>query len=88
MKKLSLNPKQKSESDPAPRRKLRPLRGLMPFLKPYTRTISLALVALLIAAGATLAMPVAVRHVIDSGISADQAVSLIVTFSPCSRWPV
>jgi len=76
MQKLSLNPKQKSESDPAPRRKLRPLRGLMPFLKPYTRTISLALVALLIAAGATLAVPVALRHVIDSGIFADQAGSI------------
>jgi ATP-binding cassette subfamily B protein len=76
MQKLSLNPKQKSESEPVPRRKLRPLRGLMPFLKPYTRTISLALVALLIAAGTTLAMPVAVRHVIDSGISADQAGSI------------
>jgi ATP-binding cassette subfamily B protein len=70
------NPKQKSESDPAPRRKLRPLRGLMPFLKPYTLAISLALVALLVAAGATLAMPVAVRHVIDLGISADQAGSI------------
>jgi ATP-binding cassette subfamily B protein len=76
MQKLSLNPKQKSESDPAPRRKLRPLRGLMPFLKPYTRTMSLALVALLIAAGATLAVPVALRHVIDSGIFADQAGSI------------
>ena len=76
MQKLSPNPKQKSESDPAPRRKLRPLRGLMPFVKPYTRTIGLTLVALLIAAGATLAMPVAVRHVIDSGISADQAGSI------------
>ena len=51
MQKLSLNPKQKSESDTAPRLKLRPLRGLMPFLKPYIRTMSLALVALLIAAG-------------------------------------
>jgi ATP-binding cassette subfamily B protein len=76
MQKLSLNPKQKSEPDPAPRRKLRPLRGLMPFLKPYTRTMSLALVALLIAAGATLAVPVALRHVIDSGIFADQAGSI------------
>ncbi len=76
MQKLSPNQKQKSESDPAPRRKLRPLRGLMPFVKPYTRTIGLILVALLIAAGATLAMPVAVRHVIDSGISADQAGSI------------
>jgi ATP-binding cassette subfamily B protein len=48
----------------------------MPFLKPYTRTIGLTLVALLIAAGATLAMPVALRHVIDSGIFADQAASI------------
>ena len=78
---MSLNPanntpQQNSEPDPAPRRKLRPLRGLMPFLRPYTRTISLSLLALLIAAGATLAMPVAIRHVIDSGILAEQAGSI------------
>lgn len=53
-------------------RDLRPLRGLLPFLQPYTARILLALGALLIAAGATLAMPVAVRQVIDLGLSSEQ----------------
>lgn len=53
-------------------RDLRPLRGLVPFLQPYRIRILLALGALLIAAGATLAMPVAVRHVIDMGLSSDE----------------
>ena len=55
---------------------LRPLRGLVPFLRPYTRTIALALAALLLAAGATLSMPVAVRYVIDSGIAAEGTASI------------
>jgi len=55
---------------------LQPLRGLLPFLRPYTRTILLALAALLLAAGATLAMPVAVRYVIDAGITADATASI------------
>ncbi|MCB1804119.1 MAG: ABC transporter, partial [Candidatus Competibacteraceae bacterium] len=55
---------------------LRPLRGLLPFLKPYTRTIILALAALLLAAAATLSMPVAVRFVIDSGIAAQGTDSI------------
>ena len=56
--------------------RLRPLRGLLPFLRPYVRTIALALIALLLAAGATLSMPVAVRYVIDSGIAAEGATSI------------
>ncbi len=56
--------------------KLRPLRALVPFLRPYGRIVLLALVALLIAAGATLSLPVAVRHVIDGGFSSDSAQAL------------
>lgn len=51
-------------------RRLRPLRGLLPFLAPYEPVILLALVALLAAAASTLAMPIAVRYVIDAGIGA------------------
>ncbi len=56
-------------------RRLRPLRGLLPFLVPYRRTIVLAIGALLAAAAATLAMPLAMRQVIDAGlggVAADQ----------------
>ena len=50
-------------------RRLRPLAKLLPYLMPYKRMIVAALCALLAAATATLAMPIAVRHVIDAGLS-------------------
>ncbi|MFN4143929.1 ABC transporter transmembrane domain-containing protein [Aestuariivirga sp.] len=54
-------------------RDLRPLLRLTPFLTRYKIQMMLALVALLAAAGATLAVPVAVRRIIDNGFSADNA---------------
>jgi ATP-binding cassette subfamily B protein len=51
-------------------RSLRPLRALLPFLAPYRRVLIFALVALLVAAGAMLALPVALRHLIDQGMAA------------------
>ncbi len=45
------------------------LKGLLPFLKPYKREFLLAGIALLIAAGATLAIPYAFRQMIDLGFS-------------------
>lgn len=57
-------------------RNLRPLRQLLPFLKPYQSRIVLALFVLLVAAAATLAMPVAVRQVIDLGLSSEHAGSI------------
>ena len=55
---------------------LQPLRRLSSFLTPYWTTIVIALVALIVAASATLGMPVALRHLIDAGFSADQARSI------------
>jgi ATP-binding cassette subfamily B protein len=49
---------------------LRPLRSLAPFLRPYRTTLVLALGALLIASGALLALPMAVRQLIDHGMTA------------------
>ena len=54
-------------------RNLRPLLRLTPFLRPYRRQMIFALIALLAAAGATLAVPVAVRRIIDNGFTADNA---------------
>jgi ATP-binding cassette, subfamily B, bacterial len=54
--------------------RLRPLRGLLPFLRPYHAIIAAALLALLAAAAATLAMPIAVRHMIDAGITESGSV--------------
>jgi ATP-binding cassette subfamily B protein len=49
---------------------LQPLRTLLPFIRPYKRTLAAALSALLIASGAMLALPVALRYLIDNGFIA------------------
>ena len=50
-------------------RSLAPLRALVPYLEPYRGTLLLALAALLVAAAAMLALPIALRHLIDQGIA-------------------
>ena len=57
-----------ADAAPAPLR-LRPLRGLLPFVAPYRRQVALALLFLLLAAGATLALPYAVRLLVDQGLT-------------------
>ena len=57
-------------------RNLRPLRGLVPFIAPYRTMLLLALVALVIAAGATLSLPIAVRQMIDLGFSPETETSV------------
>ncbi len=52
---------------------LGPLRALVPYISPYKRTLYLALAALLLAAGAQLSLPVALRYLIDLGLLADNA---------------
>ena len=52
---------------------LRPLIRLLPFLLKYRAQVAVALTALLIASAATLVVPVAVRHVLDNGFSAENA---------------
>ncbi|TNF51619.1 MAG: ATP-binding cassette domain-containing protein [Burkholderiales bacterium] len=44
------------------------LRGLLPFLRPYKAQIALAVLFLVLAAAATLLFPVALRHLVDSGL--------------------
>jgi len=46
------------------------LSGLLPFLRPYRRQFVLAGIALLVAAGATLAIPYAFKQMIDHGFGA------------------
>jgi ATP-binding cassette, subfamily B, bacterial len=50
-------------------RSLGPLRALVPYLRPYRGVLVLALLALLVAAVAMLALPIALRYLIDNGIS-------------------
>jgi ATP-binding cassette, subfamily B, bacterial len=57
-------------------RDLRPLRDLAPFLKPYRGMLLAALGALLLAAAATLSLPIAVRFMIDEGFSAANAANV------------
>ncbi len=52
---------------------LRPLLRLTPFLSRYKLQMVMAIIALLAAAGATLAVPVAVRRIIDNGFSTENA---------------
>jgi ATP-binding cassette, subfamily B, bacterial len=56
----------------ATRRTLRPLMSLMPFAARYKGRAALALVALVVASAATLAVPLAVRRMIDLGFSAER----------------
>ena len=56
--------------------RLGPLGQLAPFLWPYRGTLLLALVALLIAAGASLVLPLAVRQMIDQGFSSSNAAHI------------
>ena len=51
-------------------RSVRPLRALLPYLSPYRGVIALALLALLVAAAAMLSLPIALRYLIDEGMTA------------------
>jgi ATP-binding cassette subfamily B protein len=61
-----------SSALPLPKR-LSPLLGLIPFLKPYWVRWIWTFIALAVAAGATLALPVAFRYLIDMGFSSGQS---------------
>ena len=57
-------------------RSLRPLRSLIPFISQYPGRVLAAFLALLAATAATLAMPIAVRFMIDNGFSTEDASSI------------
>lgn len=68
-----------SEISPENREKadsLRPLRMLVPFITPYKGVLVVAIVALMVSSAALLAMPIAVRNVIDHGFSVDDAANV------------
>jgi len=67
---------QKIEREAAARAKAKsakPLMAMLPFMKPYAWYVALAGLALMLAAGATLVLPVALRRIIDQGFSSDNA---------------
>ena len=55
---------------------LQPLRSLVPFIGPYKGVLAVAMAALLISSAAMLAMPIAVRNVIDQGFSVEDAANV------------
>ena len=66
-----------NETAQRPRAKsLNPLRALIPFLRPYRAVLIGAMGALLIASAAMLALPVALRQLIDHGITAGNAATI------------
>jgi ATP-binding cassette, subfamily B, bacterial len=71
-----------SSSPDRPRAKsLNPLWALVPFLRPYRTMMFAALFALLIAAAAMLALPLALRHLIDQVIATKDARSINLYFA-------
>ena len=69
MSKITPESREKGES-------LQPLRALVPFIVPYKRILVIAMAALLISTAALLAMPMAVRNVIDQGFSVEDAANV------------
>ena len=55
---------------------LRPLRALVPYVRPYLGTLYLAIAALLLASAAQLTLPVAIRYLVDAGLLAENAASI------------
>lgn len=55
---------------------LKPLRSLVPLIAPYKGVLAVAITALLISSAALLAMPIAVRNVIDQGFSVEDAANV------------
>ncbi|HEY1961027.1 MAG TPA: ABC transporter transmembrane domain-containing protein [Rhizomicrobium sp.] len=57
-------------------RSLRPLRSLLPFVRPFRLRITIAGIALLVSSAATLSIPAALRALIDRGFSAAQIAAI------------
>jgi ATP-binding cassette subfamily B protein len=55
---------------------LRPLRALVPYLRPHWRVLAAALAALLVAAAAQLALPIALGSLIDEGLAVRDSATI------------
>lgn len=66
-------------SDAAARPKgssLKPLRAVLPFMRPYLGTLYAAIAALVLASAAQLALPIAIRYLIDGGLLTENAAHI------------
>ncbi len=59
-------------------RDVSPLRGLLPFLRPYRLRIALAVLFLVMAAASTLVLPMALKSLIDQGLIAADSGSRVM----------
>jgi ATP-binding cassette subfamily B protein len=66
-----------SATDASRKGSLAAFKGLFPFLRPYRRQFFLAAIALVVAAGATLAIPYAFKQMIDLGFGASAGAKSI-----------
>lgn len=64
-----------------PSKNIKPLRKLWPFLRLYKKQLAYAGIALVLAAAATLALPVALRFLIDAGFSAENSSQINQQFT-------
>ncbi len=65
---------QKTEEDRPGSKRIGALRGLMPYVRPYRGLVILAAVALVVTAGVSLVLPLAVRRVVDGFNTEDAAL--------------
>jgi ATP-binding cassette, subfamily B, bacterial len=70
-----------AKPDSKPRRNLKPLGLLYPYLFRYKKMAFLALIALVLASGSTLVLPFAVREMIDQGFSPQNANLINIYFA-------
>ena len=73
---VTTNPAESTSAERPRAKSLNPLRALLPFLRPYRGMMVAALGALLVATVAMLALPVALRQLIDHGIAANDASTI------------
>jgi ATP-binding cassette subfamily B protein len=67
-------------NDPKPRRRVGALRLLWPYIKPHWRLAAGWLVSLGVASGATLVLPIAVRHMFDHGFRDSNVTAINSSF--------
>jgi ATP-binding cassette subfamily B protein len=61
-------------------RSIKPLVALAPFLRPYRKVLLAAMVALLVASGAMLGLPIALKGLIDKGMAAGNSATINIYF--------
>ena len=59
---------------------VKPLAALWPYLKPYRSVLAWAMLALLLASGSMLALPIALSKLVDKGMSAGSAETVNIYF--------